>query len=252
LGLIGKFNRTAARMTPVKRGAWGAAAPTLSVTFDDFPRSAWTNGRAVLERHGALATYYVAGGYCGARERGIDYFDEADLAAVAAAGHEIGGHSFSHVHLPHRRSAEVEADCERNQKFLGRFTGGAAISSFAYPYGDVCVRTKRLAAERFVTARGIRPGVNYDPVELALLLAVPLERRSWSASAWRKLVAQAADRRGWLILFTHDVCAEPSRHGCTPRMLDEAVRTARDHGLQIATVGAAASRWLAPAPARAA
>jgi peptidoglycan/xylan/chitin deacetylase (PgdA/CDA1 family) len=239
-------------MTPVKRGDWTPAAPTLSITFDDFPRTAWTNGRPVLEHHGALATYYVAGRYCGARERGLDYFEEGDLEALAAAGHEIGGHTFSHVHLPRRSSAEVEADGERNQAFLGRFTGGAAISSFAYPYGDVCVRTKRLAAGRFVTARGIRAGVNSGPVEMALLLAVPLERRSWSRSAWRRLVAQAAERRGWLILFTHDVSAEPSAHGCTPQMLDEAVRTARDHGLQIATVGAAASRLVAAEPALAA
>jgi len=232
-------------MTPVKRGDWTPASPTLSITFDDFPRSAWTNGRAVLEHHGALATYYVAGRYCGARERGLDYFEEADLEALAAAGHEIGAHTFSHIHLPRRRSAEVEADRERNQAFLGRFTDGAPIASFAYPYGDVCVRTKRLAAERFVTARGIRAGVNSGAVEMALLMAVPLERRSWSTAAWRGLVAQAAARRGWLILFTHDVSAEPSPHGCTPQMLDEAVRTAREYGLGISTVGAAAARMLA-------
>src|ERR1700676_3633572 len=60
LGLIGKFNRTAAWLTPVKHGARAPASPILSITFDDFPKSAWTNGRAVLQRHGALATYYVS------------------------------------------------------------------------------------------------------------------------------------------------------------------------------------------------
>src|SRR6202012_2766789 len=36
-----------------------------SITFDDFPKSAWDQGGAVMARHGVRGTYYTAGGFCG-------------------------------------------------------------------------------------------------------------------------------------------------------------------------------------------
>ncbi|HEY5106084.1 MAG TPA: polysaccharide deacetylase family protein [Caulobacteraceae bacterium] len=242
MDLFGRLNRTAARYAAVKTRACEPFAPTLSVTFDDFPRSAWTNARKVLERHGALATYYVAGRFCGASEKGLEYFQAGDLKAVIGAGHEIGCHTFSHIHAPRMGEARFVADCDRNAAFLAPFLGGRPLETFAYPYGDVCVRSKRLAAQRFVTARGIRADVNGGSVDLALLASMPLERRSWSAARWRRLVEDAAGQGGWLTLFTHDVSDDPTPHGCTPAMLDEALTLARDHGLRVLTVGAAAAR----------
>ena len=241
LDLIGRLQRTTARYVSVRARACEPFPPTLSVTFDDFPRSAWTRARAVLERHGALATYYVAGRFCGATEKGLEYFRPDDLNALVAAGHELGCHTFSHVHAPRMTRARFMADCDRNAAFLAPFLDNRRLETFAYPYGDVCVRSKRLAGRRFTTARGIRAGVNGGSVDLALLASMPLERRSWSVARWRGLVEEAAAQGGWLTLFTHDVDDYPTPYGCTPAMLDQALTIARDGGLRILTVSAAAA-----------
>ena len=40
----------------------GNAGPIVSFTFDDFPRSAYSVGGAMLEKFGARGTYYVTAG----------------------------------------------------------------------------------------------------------------------------------------------------------------------------------------------
>jgi peptidoglycan/xylan/chitin deacetylase (PgdA/CDA1 family) len=40
--------------------------PVASITFDDVPKNAWTQGGPVLARRGIRATYYTTGGFCGA------------------------------------------------------------------------------------------------------------------------------------------------------------------------------------------
>ncbi|MGZ6012840.1 MAG: hypothetical protein ACXWK0_13450, partial [Caulobacteraceae bacterium] len=52
------------------------AEPVVSFTFDDFPRSALTEGGGVLRERGWAGTYYAAGGFCGRRVEGLDYYDQ--------------------------------------------------------------------------------------------------------------------------------------------------------------------------------
>ena len=42
--------------------ALGSLGPIVSFTFDDFPRTAYSVGGAILEKFGARGTYYVAAG----------------------------------------------------------------------------------------------------------------------------------------------------------------------------------------------
>ena len=57
-------------------------------------------GGPVLARHGVRGTYYTAGGFCGRTVDGTDFYDEGDLKALAAAGHEIACHGFAHQPTP--------------------------------------------------------------------------------------------------------------------------------------------------------
>jgi len=245
LGLINRFNRVTARLAGAKVSPRRSAGPILSLCFDDFPKSAWERGGAILEEHSAKATYYAAGRFCGKTIDGLAYYDRADLAELAAAGHEIGCHTFSHKHPNRISSAELKDDCARNRQFLAENLEQTDFPSFAYPYGEVSVRVKAVAARRYATARGIWSGVNTSPLDLALLKAMPLESRSWSTAAMERLAAEAARTRGWLILFTHDVSDEPSAYGCTPWMLTRALEIAARHGLETLPVGVAARRLLA-------
>ncbi len=227
MGIFRRANNFVTRKLPLKSVRSRLERPLANITFDDFPKSAWTVAGPILERFGAKATYYASGRFCGAREDGIDYFDAEDLRAAHRAGHEIGAHSFAHQMTPLVSSAELAADETRNAaalcEILGGVGGGGATrpSSYAYPYGEVSPRTKALMGKLFANARGIRPGVNAGRIDLAQLLAVPIEHRRWRPDEIAAAVAEAKANNGWLILFTHDVCDHPSPFGCTPQMLSE-------------------------------
>ena len=232
MNLLLKASNVITRKIPVKCIRSKLDAPVASFTFDDFPRSAWTVGGPILARYGARATYYPAGVFCGAVEDGLDYFDRDDLIACAAAGHEIGCHTFSHIHGAATASKAIAADVARNADFLHDVLGDMPPSTFAYPYGEVTPRTKLLMSGMFPVSRGIRPGVNAGVIDLAQLKAYPLEHRSWKAAEVERLVAQAVETNGWLVFFSHDVSDDPSPYGATPEMLEHALAAVKAAGVE--------------------
>jgi peptidoglycan/xylan/chitin deacetylase (PgdA/CDA1 family) len=52
-----------------------ANSPIATITFDDFPKSAWTTGGRILEEAGVRGTYFVAGTYCGKEIDGLRYYE---------------------------------------------------------------------------------------------------------------------------------------------------------------------------------
>ena len=222
MSLIWRANAFITRKLPLKLARSHLSRAVASVTFDDFPRSAWTVGGPILAEFGARATYYAAGRFCGVHEDGLDYYEGEDLRAITAAGHEVGAHSYAHDMAPKLGLTELSADAERNAQALEPMVG-ARLTSYAYPYGEVSPRTKAAMGARFASARGIRPGVNAGLIDLAQLRAIPLERRRWIPAEIDAAVAQAVAAPGWLILFTHDVSETPSPFGCTPAMLTYAL-----------------------------
>jgi peptidoglycan/xylan/chitin deacetylase (PgdA/CDA1 family) len=220
MGLLHRARAAVTGRLPVKTARSRLEAPLASVSFDDFPRSAWTTGGPLLAKHGARASYYASGRFCGAVEDGIEYFHRGELKEIEAASHEVGCHGFGHIRGPQAASDALDLDFERNALFLEQELGGFRASSYAYPYGDVSPRTKVLAARRYAVSRGIYAGVNAGNIDLAELRAVPIEARRWRPDRIDAAVQAAKARRGWVIFFTHDVSPAPTPFGCTPEMLD--------------------------------
>src|SRR5471032_3507247 len=110
-----------ARKLAVRPARLAGHRPVASVSFDDFPKNAWTEGGPVLARRGVRGTYYTAGGFCGRSENGTVFYDEGDLRQMAAAGHEIACHGFGHQPTPTLTTDELTADAERNREFLRPF-----------------------------------------------------------------------------------------------------------------------------------
>ncbi len=242
INLLRRVNNVVARNFPVKPVRSGLAEPVASISFDDFPRSAWMEGRRILQKHDAKATYYAAGRFCGQFEDGLEYYTPGDLRQIRDAGHEIGCHTFSHERRTGVDSAALDTDTIRNQAFVSDVVGDYRLTSFAYPYGDVSVRTKLLFSRRFATCRGARGGVNAGLVDLAQLNAIGLERRWWDPALIEGEVEAAVRRRGWIIFFTHDVSDNPSEYGATPEMLDHALSCVREVGIDILPVKHALAR----------
>jgi len=240
--VLQRINHVATRAIAVKRVRSRLQAPVASVTFDDFPRSAWEKGRAILDRYGAKATFYAAGAFCDRTTDGIAYFTPKDLAEIRDAGHELGCHTFSHLHGTGVASASLMRDIDRNQDFIASVLGDYRLTSFAYPYGDVSPRTKLLFANRFPTSRGILPGVNAGLIDLAQLNAIGLEKRHWNPAAVERAVDEAVRRKAWIIFFTHDIDDRPSLYGATPEMLDHALGALRRARMDIIPVKHAMAR----------
>ncbi len=209
-----------------------------SLCFDDFPRSAWAAGGPILARRGVRASFYPAGGFCGRFAEGNDQFTAEDLREVRDAGHEIGCHSFSHRAASSLSARAFGADLDRNAAFL-REEAGVMPATFAYPYGLFSPASLPVTAARFRGARRVRGGANAGRLDLRRIAAVPLEARSWSAARMEAAVADVARRRGWLVLFTHDVAPEPTPYGCTPAMLEHALEALARAGIEVMPVAQA-------------
>ena len=241
MGLMPRANNFVTRHLPLKLVRSQLGRPVASMSFDDFPKSAWTVGGPILARYGARATYYAAGRFCGITEEGLDYYDAADLRALAAAGHEVGAHSYAHQMAPSLCARALLADAERNAEALAPMLDHR-MTSYAYPYGEVSPRAKAAMGARFACARGIRPGVNAGLIDLAQLRAVPLEHRRWVPEEIDAAVARASAARGWVVFFTHDVSDSPSPFGCTPAMLDYTLERLSKAGVETIPVRQAMAR----------
>jgi peptidoglycan-N-acetylglucosamine deacetylase len=65
----------------------------MALTYDDGPNTAWTPQLLeLLDRHGVKATFFTIGKYADSQPE--------LLREVAAAGHAIGNHTYTHVTMP--------------------------------------------------------------------------------------------------------------------------------------------------------
>lgn len=214
----------------------------FSLSFDDFPVSAWTEGGRVLADQGVAATYYVAGGLCGGFNLDLPQFEVAHMQAALEAGHELGCHTYEHVSVLGLSTEALQASLDRNARWVAERADGYRMQTFAYPFGDWSVGAKRVVAGRFAAGRGVRDGVNAGRADRAGLLAIGLEARRLPGYDLDALAAQAAAGKGWLIAYGHDVSDTPTPYGCRARDVERMIVAARKAGLDILPVGEAAAR----------
>ena len=231
-----KVSRRLARYAPTKPFLMRSNPPLVSVTFDDVPASAAIHGAAILERHGARGTFYIAPGLCGREENGRPVVTAEGALALHRRGHEIGGHTFGHENVQRLGAGALDAGIARSRAFFRALSPDIALDNFAYPFGVASLERKLQLQRLFASCRGIAPGVNRDLVDLGNLRAVEVYDRTIDWTAIDRFLALTVRRNGWLVLYTHDVEETPSWIGCSPAVLEEVVVRARRHGCEIATV----------------
>jgi len=210
--------------------------PIVSFTFDDFPRSAASTGGAVLEHYGARGTYYTAMDLMNRSGEPGNLFHESDLEELLEKGHELAGHTFSHISARAVSCREFLADAVHGRQALEEISG-SECGNFAYPFGDVALPVKAALGPQMSSSRGIIPGINGpDDVDLNLLMANSLYGDMDQFVHAKALIAENKRRKGWLIFYTHDVQAQPSPYGCTPALFEAVVGSAAESGCRILTV----------------
>jgi len=222
------------RLTPFRAQKLRRVAlerPLISFTFDDCPKSAIDAGLPLLEAQGWRSTVYVACGLWDQTNHLGLHMSADDTQAVAAAGHEIGDHTFSHIDGRATPPAAFLADIGKNQAALDAINI-APSTTFAYPYGEVTPVLKRNLQARFKAARGIQNRHHTSIVDLNQIGSYPLfnsGRFDHLLYAMRAMETQPA----WLTIFTHDVCDNPSPWGCTPGQLETLIAAARAMNAQV-------------------
>ena len=121
-------------------------AGELALTFDDGPNSKWTPRLLdVLAVHGGKATFFMLGSRAQA-EPGL-------VRRIAAEGHLIGNHSWSHPNLAFSRASRVREELALTSHALEQITG-ERIRYFRPPFGarrPVVFRIARSLGLRVVT-----------------------------------------------------------------------------------------------------
>jgi peptidoglycan/xylan/chitin deacetylase (PgdA/CDA1 family) len=216
----------------------GNHGPIVSFSFDDFPRTAYSAGGAILEQFGARGTYYAAMALMNTTNELGDQFRSSDLDSLLEKGHELASHTFDHLSSRAISSAAFRADVEKGKAAVEAVTG-IAPQNFAYPFGHVTLRAKRTLETTLTSARSVIRGFNGPDVDLNLLRANSLYGGLEQASRAEELILENKNRKTWLIFYTHDVRRNPSAFGCTPALLESAVSCAILAGCKILTVGEA-------------
>jgi hypothetical protein len=218
-------------LVPV-HSAHAAGRTIVSLTFDDGLTQSPV--RAILLRYGMKGTFYVNANLIGT---GGDYLSRAELDALFADGHEIGGHTTNHVNLATLSdAAQRTAICGDLQTLNGWYPG--QIHSFAYPFASTGPTTQAIVAEgcpgvgsysaRTVgglasgsqcsgcaAAESIPPGnPYYINTPESILSTTTLDEM-------KTLVTQAeASGGGWVPLVFHRVCDGCSSYAVSAATLD--------------------------------
>jgi peptidoglycan/xylan/chitin deacetylase (PgdA/CDA1 family) len=232
LGFVRRSTMCALHRRTVSLGDRG---PIISFTFDDFPRTAYLVGGAILEEIGARGTYYVAAGLMNASSELGELFEEDDLHSLLEKGHELASHTFLHSSCRSVSLAAFAEDVHEGMKAIEHLAGHNA-SNFAYPYGDVTLRVKKALGPSLTSSRSVIPGFNGQAIDLNLLRATRLYGDIDSSRQIEDLILQNVRQRSWLIFYTHDIRSNPSQYGCTPALLKFAVSLAARSGSRILTV----------------
>ncbi|WP_448625842.1 polysaccharide deacetylase family protein [Geodermatophilus sp. URMC 64] len=118
----------------------GDAARLVALTFDDGYRDFVEHAMPLLARHGMTASVYIVADKLG----GASDWDQPpsqplmtadDVRAAAAAGHEVGSHSSTHVRLAAVGPEVLAREIAHSRAVLADVLG-ADVPGFCFPYGS--------------------------------------------------------------------------------------------------------------------
>jgi len=208
------------RMVPVKLDK-----PLVSITFDDCPASAIENGVGPMNILGWKSSVYVAGELLGTTNHHGRQICAEDLIGLHNDGHEIGGHTWSHIDAQAVSIDTFAEDIAYNHAYMQKL-GLPKFRTFAYPYGQTQPALKRLLETQFEGMRGIVPGLHRKDVDLNQIKSVPLFSGD-NMQAAHDVLKDIAARPAWVTFFTHDIRDDHSPWGCKPEEFENFLKAVK-------------------------
>ncbi|NVJ08920.1 polysaccharide deacetylase family protein [Myxococcus sp. AM001] len=201
-------------------GAWAGtpgARTVVTLAFDD----GLEEQRQVLDMlsaSGLKATFFIISGRVG--QSGFMNLD--DLRRLAAAGHDIGGHTLQHAELatlaPENQRQEI---CEDRLRLL---SWGFSPTALAFPFGSNDAAVNQMAAAcGYNAARDVRGLVDtcgscpaaetippFDPYEIRTPATVTRDDGLEQLQAW--VTTTEAAGGGWVVVVFHFVEPDCTKH----------------------------------------
>lgn len=184
-----------------------AALPAnpLVITFDDGYRDNLAGAFEPLQARGMCATWFAVSGLLGRRAAwlapdasGAELMAAADLRALAAAGMEVGSHTRTHPDLTRLDGPALEDEIAGSRRELEDLLG-AAVTSFAYPFGRFGAAAEgAVAGAGYRLACSVRPG-RFTPEQPLRVPRISVFRDDSPRLLARKLLFVANDAR-WPVL----------------------------------------------------
>lgn len=198
--------------------AYAPAAPleiipgqtVVSVTFDD-GFSGQARAAEILSGNGLQGTFYLNSGL-------LDDAGSLTLRQakdLALAGHEVGGHTFSHPNIDSLDAAEAQREiCQDRENLLSL---GFEVTNFAYPFASGAAVTGLVQECGYNSGRGLGGTLSdlctgcpqtesLRPANPNLLKAPNQVERDWTLADLQEAVTTAEEDGGWVILTFHGLC----------------------------------------------
>lgn len=204
------------------------AGPTyVSLTFDDASADQ-LQILPILAEHGMHGTFYASSASIGSSSYFMSW---EQLAQVAAAGNEIGGHTRTHANLttlsPAAQATEV---CDDRQELVAR---GHDPVSFAYPYAAWNASARSTVEScGYTSARGVGdvgclpgcvPAESVPPADAFVVRTPAGITDTTTLDTMKGYVTRAvASGGGWIVFTFHNFCetAGCGSNGMKPSVLD--------------------------------
>lgn len=208
--------------------------PIVSFSFDDCPKSVVENALPAFEKEQWLVTLYMSMGLCGTTNHLGLHMSEDDVLAAYKSGHEIADHTHDHIDATTVSVQNFENNINKNQARLNAL-GIPPSETFAYPYGQLNIASKKVIDRKFKGGRGITSHGNAKNIDLNQINS----NRLYNDQSYHDLMANISNLKKtpkWLTIFTHDVRDTPSDFGCRPEQLNAVIAAVKNSGAQVMTV----------------
>jgi peptidoglycan/xylan/chitin deacetylase (PgdA/CDA1 family) len=249
LGVASTSTAAAAPITPTAPAAVAGPQTVVSLTFDDGDANQIA-AATTLNNYNLDGTFYIISGYVGA----ADYMTRAQVDSLAAAGHEIGGHTVGHSDLATLPADEVARQICNDRSVLTSW--GYTVRSFAYPFAsstpDVEAAAQNCGYNSARMLGDIQSRFGCSDCDFAETLppenpyytrALDQVESSWTLTDLQDAVTNAEQSGGgWVQLTFHNICDS----GCsdpttTPALFEDFVEwlapRAQSNNTVVKTVG---------------
>lgn len=174
----------------------------ISITFDDGYVSQYDAAK-ILEDYGWHGTFYVPSVWLGETFEDLNLMTLQQITNLQSRGHEIGGHTLSHVHANGVSDKVYEFEVSAGKGILEKH--GIKIRNFAFPYGDDS--KKEIALRYFDTARTTKPCISkFEDKELC---GLTLFDKYYEYKTLSDFLGELKQDGGWLVIVVHKVGENP-------------------------------------------